>query len=316
MFNEEKNLPHLLKSIEDVFASISNYMYEIVFVDDGSSDKSLEVVEELSTQNPNINFIEFSRNFGKEVATSAGLHFCTGDAAIAVDADLQHPIGLIPEFINKWEKGVDIVIGIRTANKGTTFFKKVASKTYYKIINFISTTPIIPGATDFRLIDRKVINEFNKLSERNRITRGLIDWLGFKKDYIYFIANERLHGEAKYSYLKLIKLAVSSSVAHSLIPLKFAGYLGMFITFTSFMGGSLVFIARYILNDAWGWHVSGTAQLAILMIFFIGIVLICLGLIALYIGNITEEVTNRPLYIVRNKKISYSYENTLVNVER
>lgn len=273
------------------------------------------VIKEISEQNEKVLYLEFSRNFGKEAATSAGIHFATGDAVMAVDADLQHPVGLIGEFIRKWENGADVVIGIRTENQGTTFLKKLASKLYYKIINTISTTPIIPGATDFRLIDRKVVDEFNRFTEHERMTRGLIDWLGFKRDYIYFIAGDRAHGEAKYSYLKLMKLAISSAIAHSLFPLKLAGYLGIFITILSTVGGSVVFIERYIFDDVLSWHISGTAQLAILMIFFIGIVLICLGLIALYIGNIIHEVTARPLYVIRSKS-QKKYENTLVNLER
>jgi dolichol-phosphate mannosyltransferase len=255
----------------------------------------------LAAANREVCYIGFSRNFGKEAATSAGLHFATGDAAIVIDADLQHPTVLIPKFIEAWEKGAEVVIGLRTKNESQSFMKSIGSFFYYKIINFISQTPIVKGATDFRLVDRRVIDEFNKFSEHERITRGLIDWLGFRRQFVEFEADKRAHGAASYSYLKLIKLAISSSIAHSLIPLKLAGYLGIFIFITTGIGGLAIFIQRYIFADALGWHISGTAQLAVLIIFFIGIVLSCLGLIALYIGNIYSEVLGRPLYVIRTK---------------
>lgn len=303
VYNEEKNIPLLVNEAENIFKTISNYTYELIFVDDGSRDDSLKIIKNLASANDKIKYIEFSRNFGKESATSAGIQHAQGDAVIAIDADLQHPVNLIPEFIKKWEEGYDVIIGLRTKNPNISFFKKIASALYYKIINRISSTPIIPGATDFRLIDKKVVIEFNKLTEHERMTRGLIDWLGYKRFFLEFVANERAHGEAAYSYLKLLKLAISSTVSHSLFPLKFAGYLGIFIIFTSGLGGLFIFINRYIYDDYLSLHVSGSAQLAILMIFFIGIVLACLGLIALYIGNIIHEVSGRPLYIVRETNI-------------
>lgn len=310
VFNEEKNIGLLFEEVQKVFAQLPNYSLELIFVDDGSRDQSLDTIKQLAQNDQSIKYIEFSRNFGKEVATSCGIHHATGDAVMCIDADLQHPVGLIPDFLQKWEAGTDVVIGVRTKNNGTTKLKKFAGKVYYKIINAISTTPIIPGATDFRLMDRKVVNVFNKLTEHERMTRGLIDWLGFRRDIIEFVASERANGTATYSYLKLIKLAISSTVSHSLVPLKFAGYLGMFVTIFSFLGGVVVFVNRYIFNDYMEWHASGSAQLAILLVFFVGIILSCLGLIALYIGNIIHEVTARPLYVVRDTNFS-KYENLI-----
>lgn len=301
--NEEANIPLLVKEVESVFSTLKDFTYELVIVDDGSRDNTMNVIKDESQKNTNIKYLEFSKNFGKEAATSAGIHYASGDAVLSLDADLQHPPSLVPDFIKKWEEGYDVVIGVRTKNMGTTFVKRFLSALYYKIINSISTTEIVRGATDYRLIDRRVVDEFNRLTEHERMTRGLIDWLGFKRCYINFVAGERANGEAAYSYLKLIKLAISSSVAHSLFPLKLAGYLGLFITITSGMVGFLVFVNRYIFDDYMSWHISGPAQLAILMIFFIGIVLCCLGLIALYIGNIIHEVTGRPLYVVRDTNI-------------
>jgi dolichol-phosphate mannosyltransferase len=302
VFNEEKNIPLLIAEVKKTFLDLKDkYTYEIIFIDDGSRDNSLLIIKSFAVREENIKYIEFSRNFGKEAATSAGINNAAGDAVIALDADLQHPIELIPEFLKKWEAGYDVVIGLRTKNPNIPIIKKLASSLYYKIINAISSTPIVSGATDFRLIDKRVVSEFNKFTEHERITRGLIDWLGYRRTFLEFTANERAHGTASYSYLKLFKLAISSSIAHSLFPLKFAGYLGVFIIITSGLGGFVVFVQRYIFDDVLGWSISGTGQLAILMIFFIGIVLACLGLITLYIGNIIHEVSGRPLYVIRDK---------------
>ena len=297
--NEEKNIPLLYAELVHVFQPLS-YQYEILFVNDGSTDASQEVMNALAQKDASVRTIEFSRNFGKESATTAGLHYATGDSVIIIDADLQHPPVLIPQFIAQWEAGTDVVIGIRQSNKNIGFIKSAGSFLYYKIINAISDTPILAGSTDFRLIDRTVVDVFNTFTEHERITRGLIDWLGFRRSYITFDANERINGEASYSFLKLLKLGISSSIAHSLFPLKFAGYFGVFIMTISGIGGIVVFIERYIYHDVLNWDISGTAQLAILMIFFIGITLSCLGLIALYIGNIHNEVSGRPLYVVRS----------------
>jgi len=299
VYNEEKNIPLISAELLNVFSSIK-YDYEIIFINDGSKDKSQSVIENLAKTNSKIKGIDFSKNFGKEAATSAGLQYATGDAVIIIDADLQHPTSLIPSFIERWEKGSDVVIGLRTKNKGQSLMKRLCSFLYYKIINSISDTDIKSGATDFRLIDRKVVDEFNKFTEHERITRGLIDWLGFKRDFVKFEANERINGKASYSYFKLIKLALSSSISHSLFPLKIAGYLGVFITITFGLGGVFIFIQHYVLRDIGNWSISPIAQLAVLIIFFIGIVLVCLGLVALYIGNIRSEVSGRPLYVVRS----------------
>lgn len=299
VYNEEKNIPLINAEILDVFSSLP-YGYEIIFVNDGSKDFSQLAIEILTKSDKKIKSIEFSRNFGKEIATSAGLQYSTGDAAIMIDADLQHPVSLIPKFIQRWENGADVVIGLRTKNNGQSIIKNLCSFLYYRIINTISDTPIEPGATDFRLIDRKVINEFNRFTEHERITRGLIDWLGFKREFIEFEANERVNGVASYSFLKLMRLAISSSVSHSMFPLKLAGYLGVWIVAIFGLGGLTIFVQRYIFNDVLRWHIAGSAQLAVLIIFFIGIVLSCLGLIAMYIGNIHHEVSGRPLYSVRS----------------
>jgi len=303
VYNEEKNIPLVYGEIKKVWEDLKEkYDYEIIFVDDGSEDESLQIIEDLKSENDKIKFIQFSRNFGKEVATSAGINNAQGEGAILLDADLQHPPELIPEFLKKWEEGADIVVGVRNKNKSDSITKKVGSFFFYKIINRISDTQIVPQSTDFRLLDKIVIQEFNKFTERNRITRGLIDWLGFRRDYIYFDANERSNGEASYSTFKLTKLALSTMTAHSFLPLKLAGYFGIVIIMTSGPLGLFIFTEKYILKDPWGLSISGSAILATIILFLVGIILICLGLIALYIGSIQSEVINRPLYVIRKKR--------------
>jgi dolichol-phosphate mannosyltransferase len=305
VYNEEENIPLVYDELKKVCQSetlANRYNFEFIFVNDGSNDNSGEFLVKLSSDDDRVKLIEFSRNFGKEIATTAGINNCHGNAAIIVDADLQHPIELIPEFLQKWEDGAEVVVGVRKGNAGEGVIKKIGSYLFYKTINQIAETKITPNATDYRLIDKKVIAEFNRFTERNRITRGLIDWLGFKTDFIHFQARPRKAGNASYSYLKLTKLALSSFVSHSFFPLRLAGYLGVIITFFSGLLGLFIFVEKYILNDPWAFHFSWPAILAVINLFLIGIVLSCLGLIALYIANIHNEVTNRPMYVIRRRK--------------
>jgi dolichol-phosphate mannosyltransferase len=297
--NELPNIPLVHKAIRDVFANL-RYDYEIIFIDDGSTDGSQDMVNHLMLSDSHVSLIEFSRNFGKEAATSAGFHHATGDAVICIDADLQHPPHLIPDFIKAWEDGFEVVIGVRTNNASDSKIKKIGSHLYYKIINKISRIHIIPKATDFRLVDRVVVDEFNRLSEHNRMTRGLIDWLGFRRHTIHFEAPERMHGEASYSVWKLAKLAVESIIASSLTPLRLAGYLGTLIVIASLSLGTLMILDRFFVD--WGYNFSGPAILADIILFLVGIVIVSLGLIAYYIGHIYHDVQDRPLYVVRKRK--------------
>ena len=239
VFNEEENIPLILGELSVVMAKLARdrgYKHEIIFVDDGSTDGTLEAIKKAANlaaapaNGGQISYIEFSRNFGKEMATTAGLNYCKGDCAIVIDADLQHPVKMIPAFITEWENGSEVVVGVRKACKSDSWIKVLGSRLFYKIMAAISHTDIIPNSTDFCLIDRKVIDAFNKCTERTRITRGLIAWLGFKKIAVEFEAKERAKGKASYNHIKLFKLALSSFVAMSLFPLKVAGYLGIFIT--------------------------------------------------------------------------------------
>ncbi len=298
--NEVENIPALYAALLRVSDSIPNYLWEFLFVDDGSTDNSVSLINTLAAKDSRINLIEFSRNFGKELATTAGIHAATGDAVLMLDADLQHPPELIPEFIKKWEAGAEVVIGIRLSNTRESLVNRLGSRLYYSISNLISETEILSKATDFRLMDRKVVDEFNKFSERSRITRGLVDWLGFRRDTVEFVAAPRAFGTARYDFAKRCALAFSSFVSHSLFPLRLAGYLGITIIAISLPLGIFMFFSRYIFTNFYNF--SGTAILATILLFLIGIVLACLGLIALYIANIHTEVANRPLYVIRKQK--------------
>jgi len=302
MMNEEQNIQPFFASLKKVTKPLK-YRFELILVDDGSVDGSVPCAKRLkSTDSIDVKTICLSRNFGKEVATSAGIHEAKGEAAIMLDADLQHPIDIMPQFIKKWEEGNDVVIGVRKEAGHDNAVKKMGSNLFYKIMNSISSTEIIPHSTDYRMIDRQVMDAFSAFTERERITRGLIDWLGFERTTIEFEPAERQHGEASYSLRKLIKLAVASFTGHSLFPLKLAGYVG--VAFMIFFGlfGLAIYIENYIMGDPLGLSISGTAMLAVLLLFAIGIVLASLGLVSLYIANIHAEVTNRPLYVIRRDR--------------
>lgn len=303
-YNEEKNIVPVYDALKKVFAPLADsYEFEIVFVNDGSMDNTIREIEKLSQNDSMVKYIDFSRNFGKELATTAGINNCLADACIMLDADMQHPVELIPEFIAKWEAGSDVVIGVRKENKSDGWIKKIGSKIFYKIINQIADVHIMPSATDFRLIDRVVIAEFNRFTETNRMTRALIDWLGFRRDYIYFDAHDRLHGTASYSFWKLFKLAINSFVSLSLVPLKLAGTLGIIITTISGISGFYILLGKYVFHTHFASTFSDSENLAILILFLVGIILMSIGLLAVYVANIHSEVINRPMYVIRRKNI-------------
>ena len=301
-FNESANIGPFYSALQAATKDLG-YNFELIFVDDGSTDDTVKAIQTLSVKGPLVRVVELVRNFGKEVATTAGLHRALGEAAIIIDADLQHPPKYIPEFIAKWREGAEVVVGVRTTStEHATRLKRLSSTWYYRIMRTISDTDLTPGSTDYRLVDRMVIDEFNRFTERNRLTRGLIDWLGFTRAYVYFEPCKRLNGEAAYGYRKLFKLAINSVVSTSLLPLKLAGYLGGFITLLTLPLGIFIIIEKYLLHDPWNLNITGTAQLAIMLLFLVGIILICLGLIALYVASIYGEVVNRPLYVVRRRR--------------
>jgi polyisoprenyl-phosphate glycosyltransferase len=310
-YNEEAGLPNLYKVLTDLWQSQleDRYDYELVFIDDGSKDETLNEILKLSQLDKNVLVIEFSRNFGKELATSAGINNCSGDACLMLDADLQYPVEKIPEFIQKWEEGHDVVVGVRDKKQTNSLIDKLGSYFFYKIINSISGTEVKAGALDFRLMDRTVIEQFKLFTERGRMTRALIDWLGFRRIFINYEEKPRLYGVPAYSLLKRIRLALGTFVSHSFLPLRLAGYLGLIVTFISGLVLITIFINRNILVNPWGNSISRYVILAIIILFMMGVVLACLGLIALYIANIHIEVANRPMYVIRKTHSSHKLES-------
>jgi polyisoprenyl-phosphate glycosyltransferase len=301
-YNEEQNVAEAHSHITTFWKTLKyDFDYEMVFIDDGSRDNTVIELEKLAKKDSQVKIIQFSRNFGKEIATTAGIQNCSGDACIMYDADLQYPIEKLPEFIEKWQSGIDVVIGMRDKKKTNNVVEKCGSFMFYKLVNLISEIEVESGALDFRLIDRVVIDEFNKLTERGRMTRALIDWLGFRRGYVSYVENERFAGEASYSFSKRVQLALSTFLSTSLFPLKFAGHLGIWITLITGPLGIVLAVNKYLFADILQWNTTGATQVGVLTAFLIGINLMCMGLVSLYIANIHIEVTNRPLYVIKNK---------------
>jgi glycosyltransferase involved in cell wall biosynthesis len=297
VFNEEANLAWHHGKITEYLATLP-YQFELLYVNDGSRDKSLAVLKSIAAQDSHTRYVSFSRNFGKEAATTAGLRACRGDAAIIIDADGQHPIEVIQEFIERWQAGGQVIIGVRRGNAKAGFIKRFGSRLFYKTLDTLGGGKPVAGATDFRLLDRRVIDEFNRLSERNRMTRGLIDWLGFRREYVPFLALKRHGGKASYSVRKLFRLAMHGLVAQSTRPLQLTGVLGIAVMVISALLSVSLVVEKYALGDVLHLAITGSAILALFVSFLVGIVLVCQWLLALYIESIYVEAQNRPLYVV------------------
>lgn len=306
VYNEEKNVSLVSQEVAAVFSSLP-YEYEIIFVNDGSRDNSLLEILRLGEADSRIKGLDFSRNFGKEPALSAGCHIASGDAVITMDADLQHPAELISELLKEWEKGAEVVYTVRKKNEGASLMKRLTSSAYYWLFNKITSVTTEPRSTDFRLLDKKVIEVFRKFPERERMFRGMVDWMGYKRSRVEFVARERKYGQAGYSYAKLFGLAINSFTSFSLLPLKIAGYLGVVITTCSGFLLIAMFAAQFFKD--W-WVFTPLSILATINIFLVGIVLVSLGFVALYIARIHSEVINRPLYIVR-EKVNFDAESVI-----
>jgi dolichol-phosphate mannosyltransferase len=299
VYREAKNLERLYARLEEVTRGVPLAQWDYIFVNDGSPDDSLEVLRALAAHDAKVKVVDLSRNFGKEIALTAGVHEAAwADAVICMDADLQHPPELIPTLVQEWEKGAEIVATIRVSIDQQPLLRRIGSHMYYWLMSQISGLDMISQTTDFRLYDRKVIAAFCKATERERLFRGIMDWMGFRKVYVPFRADARTEGEAGYSYRKLWSLAVHSITSFSLLPLRLTGYLGVLITTLSgtllaWMLGSYIFFDEHMYTPL--------AIVVVANTFLIGIVLMAIGMVALYIGTIHTEVVNRPLYIVRER---------------
>ncbi len=298
IYNEGAGLEIFNSSLVDVLNDLVKSDYEIIYCDDGSVDDTDQIIKELRSANPKIKLIKLSRNFGKESALSAGIAQAKGQAIMMLDGDGQHPVELIPQFLNAWQKGAQVVVGIRTSNSREGWVKRIGSRVFYKIFNKITDQQLLPNSTDFRLIDTEVQQALLTLQETNRITRGLIDWLGFRREFIRFQAKARKQGNASYNNRKLMQLATNSFVSLTPKPLYIFGYLGIFITIVALLLGLSVFIEQLILGDPWHWKFTGTAMLGILLLFLVGIILISQGILSLYISHIHSQSKQRPLYVI------------------
>lgn len=292
VYNEEDNVELLYRRLHAALSDMGSVEY--IFVNDGSQDQTLPKVRQLREQDSAVKFISFSRNFGHQVAVTAGLDVATGEAVVIIDADLQDPPEVIPELYRKFQEGYDVVYALRSQRRGEGFLKKATAKIFYRLLRFLTGFSIPVDVGDFRLMSRRAVEVFNQLRERHRYVRGMVSWLGFRQAGVSYIRDPRHSGETKYSVGKMLKLATDGITSFSNVPLQFAGHLGFWIS-----GGSLLYIL-YIIGmklftdkPVLGWASTMTA-----IIFFGGIQMMTLGVIGEYIGRISDEVKQRPIYIV------------------
>lgn len=296
--NEEGNVALVHQKIKEVFDGLSNYDFEIIFVNDGSRDNTQQKLEELSAKYDEVKFIEFSRNFGHQPAVKAGMDNADGNAVISMDGDLQHPPELIPEMIQKWEEGFDIVYTIRTYPKQISYFKRKTSDFFYKILSSLSDVNLTKGGgSDFRLMDANAVEVMRKFNEDDLFLRGLTSWMGFKQTGIDFTANERIAGESSYNLKKMVTFAFTGITAFSVKPLYIAAYLGFLFSALSVVGYGFYVIYSFIAKT----EISGWASLIMTIVFFGGLQLIMLGIMGIYLGKIFKQVKERPNYIIKNK---------------
>ncbi len=301
--NEEKGIKSFLdERLLPALKKIDKYKVEIVIVNDGSKDKTLEIVQGYAEKDQNIKVVSLVRNFGKEMALSAGLKYATGDAVLTLDSDGQQPPEKIPEFLAAWEEGYEVVTGVRDHYTKHGLIPKLGSKLFYCLLRIMGNKSTVPGSTDFRLMDRVVVDEYNQLTEHNRITRGLVDWLGYNCKNIYYTYGKRMAGKPSYNIKKLFNLAIDSFISMSTTPLLIFGYVGLFITIGSFILGMFCIINQYILGDPLHLYWNGAVQMTIFITFLVGLVLISQAITALYISHIHAETQNRPLFIVSNRQ--------------
>lgn len=294
IYNEEENIIAFYGRLKSVLQSISGYSYEIIFIDDGSRDNSYQLVEHLCKRDTAIRCISLSRNFGHQIALTAGIDHTKGDVVIMMDADLQHPPELIAKLIETYEKGFDLVLTNRIDHEQTKLFKKWTSRLFYKIMNYLSSTNIQPASADFRLMSRKTVDAFRKFKEHSRFNRGLISWMGFKHTTITYTADRRVKGQSKYNFRRMLQFALDGVTSFSSRPLRLSFYLGLIISFFS-MIYAMYAITIYFQERA----ISGWTSLLLSILILGGIQLIGIGILGEYLGRIFDEVKNRPLYLIK-----------------
>ena len=299
VFSEEKIIPEFYARIKKVLADLGRTVdHEIIFVDDGSRDQSLGLLQELVRRDDKIRIISFSRNFGHQFAITAGLDHASGDAAVIIDGDLQDPPEIIPQMIEKWREGCKVVYGVREKRKGENPVKLLTAKLFYRVIRLLSDTELPLDAGDFRLLDAKVIEALKEIREENRYIRGLVSWAGFRQCGLPYRRDPRYAGQTKFTFKKMVKFAVDGILSFSDRPLKITAYLGFLITAVSFLVGLRIAISKIIHPDI---LVSGWTSMILAVLFIGGIQLISLGILGLYVGRQYREVKRRPLYIISEK---------------
>ena len=304
VFNEEEVINETYKRLTEVMQSTGE-SYEIIFVNDGSRDKTALLARKICKNDSNVKLIDFSRNFGHQTAITAGMDHACGDAVVVIDADLQDPPEVILDMLKKWREGYDIVYGQRIKREGETIFKKLTAKVFYRFLRSMTEVDIPVDTGDFRLIDRKVCDAMKTISERNRYVRGIVSWLGFKSAPVEFERKKRFAGTTKYPLKKMIKFATDAIMSFSYKPLKIATFFGSFVSVFSFIGLIVMIILKLC---GIGEYVDGWTSLAVISLFLNGIVLMILGIIGEYIGRIYDEAKDRPLYVIR-EVVNFTEEN-------
>jgi glycosyltransferase involved in cell wall biosynthesis len=303
-YNEAEVIGLFYQTVKAVLNGLPNLDHQIIFVDDGSNDGSLKLLNHLAQQDPAVRVYALSRNFGHQIALTAGLDAVQGDAAIMMDLDLQHPPALIPEMTDLWRQGNDIVSAIRTHTMDATWLKRAASDGFYRLVNLLSDTQIVSGAADFCLLSRPVYEALRQFPERHRFLRGLVSWLGFQRAFVRYQAPPRAAGHTKYTFRKMLKLAVNATLSFSSTPVRLAVKFGFATIFLSLLYLAYIMICLFTNKDL----VPGWTSIIFLTTFLGGVQLAFVGLLGEYIARIFEEVKRRPLYVLKQKPMPASSE--------
>ena len=296
-FNEEESLPIFLEEVLNIVGELVEYNFEIIFIDDGSTDNSLVFLKEKAKENKNIIVLELSRNFGKEAALTAGIDMAIGSAIIPIDVDLQDPPILIKKMIKQWESGSDVVLAKRENRLNENFLKRISASFFYKIYSFFVGNSKISNVGDFRLIDKRVVDNIKNLKEKNRYMKGLLSWPGFSSAEIPYTRNKRKAGKSKFTFLKLLNLGFEGVTSFSVLPLKFFTFIGFIGIIFSFFFAIIIFLQKIFYEN----FVEGYAFLILLILFFGSLQLLGIGILGEYIGKIYIETKNRPIYIIKNR---------------
>jgi dolichol-phosphate mannosyltransferase len=298
--NEEKSLPEFVRRVSAVFLKMK-LSFEIVLINDGSRDRTLETARALIRDVPQIKVVDLSRNFGHQAAVTAGMDMAQGKAVIIIDADLQDPPEVIEEMIMKWKEGYEVVYGKRNKREGEGFLKLLTAKLFYRILRFLTNLDIPVDTGDFRLVDRKVVEGVKGMHERHRFIRGMVSWVGFKQVAVIYDRQARFQGKTNYSYSKMLRFAFDAITSFSTVPLRMVSVLGLLILFATLFLVGVILITR-IFNP--GYFIPGFSAVVTLILFFGGMTLFSIGMLGEYVGRIFEEVKQRPLYIVRDIYVS------------